>query len=85
MLHEKIKLRGRISKKRALREWQPRREVGERKATDLLTREVAGLPNSDGGKRMRPHRSAVLGATALFDLTDLNARPYFALVGELGI
>jgi hypothetical protein len=31
---------------RALREGQPRREAGERKATGLSVGEVAGLPNS---------------------------------------
>jgi hypothetical protein len=32
----------------ALRERQPRRKAGVRKATGLLTREVAGLPNGGG-------------------------------------
>lgn len=56
----------------ALRERQPRRKAGERKATGLLTSEVAGLPNSGGaleknsphikqqeGSALRPHNSTV--------------------------
>jgi hypothetical protein len=42
-----IKEYGRISFEKALRERQPRREVGARKATDLSIREAARLPNSE--------------------------------------
>ena len=60
---------------RALRERQPRREAGERKATDLLA-EAAGLPNSGGaylgfpkilagGDVLCPHTSAVAESGAL--------------------